>query len=148
MQYCSLQHRNLLPSPVTSITGCCFCFGSVSSFFLELFFRLSPVTYWAPTDLGNSSFSVLTWVCQVMVYLYFVSEFIIIICRCGLRAGSATWGRRWTQLPRDPPPLPLQSHFPGGPGTGVSPEWGGSLFRCAGQGSARPSSGMRAAAAL
>ena len=30
MQYCSLQHRTLLPSPVTSTTGCCFCFGSVS----------------------------------------------------------------------------------------------------------------------
>ena len=24
MQYCSLQHRTLLPSPVTSTTGCCF----------------------------------------------------------------------------------------------------------------------------
>ena len=36
MQYCSLQHWTLLPSPVTSTTGCCFCFGSVSSFFLEL----------------------------------------------------------------------------------------------------------------
>ena len=28
MQYCSLQHRTLLPSPVSSTTGCCFCFGS------------------------------------------------------------------------------------------------------------------------
>ena len=26
MQYCSLQHRTLLRSPVTSTTGCCFCF--------------------------------------------------------------------------------------------------------------------------
>ena len=24
MQYCSLQHQTLLPSPVTSTTGCCF----------------------------------------------------------------------------------------------------------------------------
>ena len=31
MQYSSLQHQTLLPSPVTSTTGCCFCFGSVSS---------------------------------------------------------------------------------------------------------------------
>ena len=38
MQYCSLQHCNLHLSPVTSTTGCCFCFGSVSSFFLKLFF--------------------------------------------------------------------------------------------------------------
>ena len=35
MQYCSLQHWTLLPSPVTFKTGCCFWFGSVSSFFLE-----------------------------------------------------------------------------------------------------------------
>ena len=61
MQYCSLQHRTLLPSPVTSTTGCCFCFGSVSSYFLELFLHSSPVAYWAPTDLGSSSFSVLSF---------------------------------------------------------------------------------------
>ena len=52
MQYCSLQHRTLLPSPVTSTTGRCFRFGSVSSFFLELFLHSSPVAYWGPTDLG------------------------------------------------------------------------------------------------
>ena len=34
MQYCSLQHQTLPLSPVTSTTGCCFCFGSISSFFL------------------------------------------------------------------------------------------------------------------
>ena len=52
MQYSSLQHQTLLPSIVTSTTGCCFCFGSISSFFLELVLHLSPVTCWAPTDLG------------------------------------------------------------------------------------------------
>ena len=56
MQYCSLQHWTLLPSPVMSTTGCCFCFGSLSSFFLELFLHWSPVAYWAPTDLGSSLF--------------------------------------------------------------------------------------------
>ena len=43
MQYCCLQHQTLLPSPFTSTTGCCFCFGSISSFFLELFLHCSPV---------------------------------------------------------------------------------------------------------
>ena len=38
-----------------------FCFGSISSFFLELFLHSSPVAYWARTDLGNSSFSVLSF---------------------------------------------------------------------------------------
>ena len=61
MQYCSLQHRTLLPSPVTSTTGWCFCFGYVSSFFLELFIHWSPVAYQAPTNLGSSSFSVLSF---------------------------------------------------------------------------------------
>ena len=61
MQYCSLQHRTLLLSPVTSTAGCCFCFGSIPSFFLELFLHWSPVAYWAPTDLGSSSFSILSF---------------------------------------------------------------------------------------
>ena len=61
MQYCSLQHWSLLPSPVASTAGCCFCFGSIPSFFLELFLHWSPVAYWAPTDLWCSSFSVLSF---------------------------------------------------------------------------------------
>ena len=61
MQYCSLQHQNFFPSPVTYTTGCCFCFGFISSFFLELFLHWSPVAHWAPTDLGHLSFSVLSF---------------------------------------------------------------------------------------
>src|SRR5574339_516226 len=49
MQSCSSQHQTLLPSPVTSTTGCRLCFGSISSFFLQLFLHCSPVVYWAPT---------------------------------------------------------------------------------------------------
>ena len=70
MQYCSLQHQTLLPSPVTSTTGSCFCFGSISSFFLELFLHPSPVAYWAPTNLGSSSFSVLSF-CLHMLFMGF-----------------------------------------------------------------------------
>ena len=61
MQYCSLQHQTLLLSPVTSTTGCCFCFGSLSSFFLVLFLYWSPEAFWAPTNLGSSSFSVVSF---------------------------------------------------------------------------------------
>ena len=61
MQYCSLQQWTLLLSPVTSTIGCCFCFGSTSSFFLELFLHWFPVAYWASTDLGSSSLSVLSF---------------------------------------------------------------------------------------
>ena len=61
MQYYSLQHWTLLLSPVPFTNWCCFCFGSVPSFFLKLFLHWSPVAYWAPTDLGSSSFSVLSF---------------------------------------------------------------------------------------
>ena len=70
MQYCSLRHQTLLPSSVTSTTGCGFCFGSVSSFFLELFLHWSPVAYWAPTNLRSSSFSVLSF-CLFILFMGF-----------------------------------------------------------------------------
>ena len=70
MQYCSLQHQTLLLSPVTSTTWCCFCFGSLPSVFLELFFHWSPVAYWAPTYLGSSSFSVLSF-CLFILFMGF-----------------------------------------------------------------------------
>ena len=35
----------------------CFVFGSILTFFLELFLHWSPVAYWALTDLGSLSFS-------------------------------------------------------------------------------------------
>ena len=73
MQYCSLQHRTLLLSPVSSATGCCFCFGSIPSFFLELFLHWSPVAYWAPTDLESSSFSVL-YFCFFILFMGFSSQ--------------------------------------------------------------------------
>ena len=70
MQYCSLQHRTLFPSPVTSTAGCCFRFGSISSFFLELFLQSSRVAYWAPTNLGSSSFSVIPF-CLLILFTGF-----------------------------------------------------------------------------
>ena len=68
MQYCSLLHRTLLPSPVTSTAGCCFCFGFISSSFLELFLHSSPVAYWTPTNLGSSSFGVLSF-CLFILFM-------------------------------------------------------------------------------
>ena len=70
MQYCSLQHLALLLSPVPSTPGCCFHFGSIPSFFLELFLHWSPVAYWAPTDLGSSSFRVLSF-CLLILFMGF-----------------------------------------------------------------------------
>ena len=39
-------------------------------FFLELFLHSSPVAYWAPTDLGSSSFSVISS-CLIILFLGF-----------------------------------------------------------------------------
>ena len=70
MQHCSLQYRTLLPSPFTSTTGCCFCFGFVSSFLLELFLHSYPVTYWALIGLGSSSFRVVSF-CIFILFMRF-----------------------------------------------------------------------------
>ena len=70
MQYCSLKHQTLLLSPVTFTTGYCFSFGSISSFFLELFLHSSPIAYWAPNNLGSSSFSVISF-CLFTLFMGF-----------------------------------------------------------------------------
>ena len=46
---------------------------SISSVFLELFLQWSPVAYWAPTDLGSSSFSVLPF-CLFILFMGFSRE--------------------------------------------------------------------------
>ena len=65
-----LQHQTLLPSPVTSKPGHYFCFHSISSLYLELFFYSSPVAYWASTDLGSLSFSVISF-CLFILFVGF-----------------------------------------------------------------------------
>ena len=70
MQYFSLQHWTLLLSPVTSTSGYCFYFGSIPSSFLELFLHWSLVAYSASTDLGSSSFSIISF-CLFILYMVF-----------------------------------------------------------------------------
>ena len=67
---CQRMFMSLCWHPVTSTTGHCFHFGFVSSFFLELFLHWSPVAYWAPTDLGSSSFSILSF-CLFILFMGF-----------------------------------------------------------------------------
>ena len=58
MQYC------LLSPPETST-----CFWVLSPLFLlELFLCSSPVAYWSPTDLGSSSFSVLSFCFFILLH--------------------------------------------------------------------------------
>ena len=50
-----------------------FCFDSAFSFFLELFLCFSPVAYWAPTNLGSSSFSVISF-CLFILFMGFLRQ--------------------------------------------------------------------------
>ena len=61
IQYCSLQHWTSVSSTDAITAAHHFCFDSASSFLLELFLCSSSVTYWAPTNLGSSSFSVISF---------------------------------------------------------------------------------------
>ena len=92
MQYCSLQHWILLLSPVTSTTGYCFCFGSIPSFFLELFLHWSPVAYWALTDLGSSSFSILSF-CLFILFMGFSEKTM------ALHSSTLAWKIPWPEEP-------------------------------------------------
>ena len=100
MQYCSLQHRTLLLSPVTSTTGYCFCFGSLSSFFLKLFLHGSPVAYWA-----------LTWGVPLSVSYHFAFSYLWgsqgknseVVCHSLLQ---------WTIFCQTSPPWPAHLGWP------------------------------------
>ena len=68
MQYRFSQHQTLLLPSDTSTAGLHFCFGSISLFFLELFLYTSPVAYWIPTDLGDSSSGVISF-CLFILFM-------------------------------------------------------------------------------
>ena len=102
MQYCSLKHRTLLVSPVTSTAGYCFCFSCIPSFFLELFFHWYPVAYWAPIDLGSSSFSILHF---AFSYCSWCSQGknTEVVCHSLLQ---------WTTFCQTSPPWPIHHGWP------------------------------------
>ena len=102
MKYCSLQHQILLPSPVTSTTECCFCFGSIHSFFLELFLHWSPVAYWVSTDLGSSSFSVLSF-CLFILLMGSQGTNTEVVCQCLLQ---------WATFCQNSLPWPIHLGWP------------------------------------
>jgi len=102
VQYSSLQHQTLFPSAITSTTRCCFCFSSVSSFFLELFLHSFPVAYWTHTNLGGSSFSVLSF-CLFILFMGF--------SRQKYWSGFPTL-LQWTMFCQNSPPWPVHLVWP------------------------------------
>ena len=102
MQYCSLQHRTLLPSSVTFTAGYFSCFGSIPSFFLELFLHWSPVAYWTPTNPESLSFSVL-YLCLFILFMGSQSKNAKEVCHSLLQ---------WTTFCQASPPWPLHLGWP------------------------------------
>ena len=73
MQYCFLQHQTLLSPPDTPTNECHFCFGPATSFFLGLLVAVlhsSPVANWTPSELGQSSFDVISF-CLFIQFMRF-----------------------------------------------------------------------------
>ena len=102
VQYFSLQHRTLLASPDTSTTGHCFCFGSISSFLLELFSYSPPVAYWA----------LLTWGVHLPVSYIFAFSY----CSWGSQGKNAEVVHhsllQWTTFCQNSPPWPVHLGWP------------------------------------
>ena len=76
MECCSLQHQTLLSPPDASTVGHHFCFGPTTSFFLEVLviaLHSSPVAYWTPSDLGDSSFRVIFF-CLFIQFMRFSQQ--------------------------------------------------------------------------
>ena len=70
MQYCSLQHWTLLPSPVTSTTGCCFCFWFCLFILSGVISPLMSSSILGIYQPGSSSFSVLSF-CLFILFMGF-----------------------------------------------------------------------------
>ena len=82
IHYCSLQHRILLSSPDKSTAECHVHFGPATSFILGQWVILlcsSPVAYWTASDLGDSSFGVIS-VWPIIQFLRFSQQ----VCWGGL----------------------------------------------------------------
>ena len=100
MQYCSLQHRTLLLSPVTSTSGYCFCFASIlrsfwSYFSTDLQWHIGHLPTWGvPLSVSyHFAFSYCSWgfqgkntevVCHSLLQCIIIQSIAIIdfICLC------------------------------------------------------------------
>ena len=102
MQYSSLQHQTLISPPDTSTTACYFCFGSASSFLLELFLCSSPVA------IGHLP----TWAVHLSVLYLFAFSY----CSWGSQGNSAEVAchslLQSTMFCQNSPPWPVHLGWP------------------------------------
>ena len=93
------------PSPPPPIPPSIRVFSN-ESFFLELFLHWSPVAYWTPTDLGSSSFSILSF-CLFTLFMGFSGKNTEVVCHSLLQ---------WTTFCQTSPPWPTCLGWPHGHG--------------------------------
>ena len=83
-------------------TEYCFCFGSIPSFFLELFLHWSPVAFWAP----------MTWEVPLSVSYHFTFSY----CSCGSQGKNIEVVchslLQWTTFCQISPPWPVHLGWP------------------------------------
>ena len=97
MQYCSLQHQTLLSSPVSSTTGCCFCFA------------LSLHSFWSyfSTDLQSHIGHLPTWGVHLSVSYLFAFSY----CSWGSQGKNTEVVchsfLQWTMFCQNSPPWPV-----------------------------------------
>ena len=102
MQYCSLQHWTLLPSPVISTTGYCFCFGS------------SHQSFWIyySTDLQQHTGCLPTWGVHLSVSYLFAFSY----CSWGSQGKNTEVVchslLQWTMFCQNSPPWPVCLGWP------------------------------------
>ena len=77
----------------------------IPSFFLELFIHWFPIAYWAPTDLGSSSFSVIFFFFFAFSYCSWGSQGknTKVVCHSLLQ---------WTTFCQTSPPWPVHLEWP------------------------------------
>ena len=97
------QYGEILSPPDTSTAECRFCFGSATSFFLELFVIAlcsSPVPYWTPSDLGAGGLSsAVIYFCFFILFMRFSQQDYW----SGLPfpppvSNGSSWPRIWTRV--------------------------------------------------
>jgi len=86
LSWCNIVLYSIRLTSITShiYTWHCFCFWSITLFFLELFLHSSPVACWAPTGLRYSSFSVISFCLFILLVAFSRKEYW-----CGLPFSSS-----------------------------------------------------------
>ena len=130
MQCCSLWHQILLSPPDTSTTEHRFLFGPATSFFLGLLVAVlhsSPVANWTPSELGQSSFDVISFCLFIqfmrfswqvywggLPYCHMVCTYYNYLVLCGFPFPSINSISWWTEIMHTYhiPPSSQQTNLP------------------------------------